>query len=72
MRYAMCIETYVSSTVSGPRNMGFALFIHFLLSQEYVYKCAIILIIKHEQCQNHSSEIKERPLRPFHFFGKTL
>jgi hypothetical protein len=40
-----------------------SLFDHFQLSQEYVYQCAIFLILKYEQYQIHSSEIKERPLQ---------
>ena len=43
------------------------LFFNHRFSADFVYQCAIFLIIKHEQCQIHSSEIKERPFQPRYF-----
>ncbi len=41
--------------------------------QHFVYQCAIFLIIKHEQRQIHSSEIKEKPLQFQNFiFGSSV
>ena len=44
---------------------------NFQLSQHFVYKSALFLIIKQEQCQNHSSEIKEKLPRPIYFIFET-
>ncbi len=35
-------------------------------------QCAIFLIIKRKQCQNHSSEIKETPLRLNYLIFRSL